>query len=198
MGNISDKLNNLKYKLKLQDPKNITVVAITLAVLVLLDSIFILGGQFKNLSRVNSKIVKLKSDLSSFDINLARSRLSKEKNADNLPSKGKKILSENDAAYILQIISDAANKNDVQIIEIKPLKDFKDDSPKQKQNSFGNLAPLGINIDLIGDYHKFGKFLDDLENGQVFFSVSNMIISAQSDEYLKQKIGLGLVTYVKK
>ena len=200
MINIIDKakINLLKEKLKLQDPKNITAIAVILAILVLLDCIFILGGQFKSLSRTGSKIAKLKVDLSSFDLNSTKTRSGQGKFSENLSSKGKKILSENDLAYILQIVSDAANKNEVQIIEMKPVNDLKGDSLKSKQNLSANLAPLGINIDLTADYHKFGKFLNDLENGQVFFTVENMLVSVQTDDYLKQKISLGLVTYVKK
>ena len=53
-------------------------------------------------------------------------------------------------------------------------------------------------MDLSAGYHQLGKFINELENAQVFVIVQELKIEPQPGNYLKQKAALTLKTYVKK
>ncbi|MFA7283866.1 MAG: hypothetical protein WC066_04900, partial [Candidatus Omnitrophota bacterium] len=53
-----------------------------------------------------------------------------------------------------------------------------------------------IDLEMVGDYHSLGRFIQALEASPVFMEVQGMEISTQLPDYLKQKISLALRTYV--
>mgnify|MGYP001593020126 CR=1 FL=1 len=109
----------------------------------------------------------------------------------------KKIISSEKLVSLLQDLSDIDNKNEVKIEQIKPFKDSQI-AKQDKIAGIDNLQPVLITLDLTGDYHHFGKFINDIEGAQVFIAVQSMKISSGAGEYFKQKVNLVLRTYVKK
>lgn len=177
------------------DNKKIFIIILIFLVIIYLDFTVLLKKQFESLKAQGPKITKLKKDLDSLDKDLAKMRdlKNKQQQTGQKPlSKAKKIISEQEVPDVLQDISTSANKNNVNIMQIKPAKEA-----KAKAKATGKFSVLLITLDLFCDYHSLGKFINDLDNAPIFMAVEDMKISAQTTNYLKQKVNLVLRTYVK-
>ena len=78
---------------------------------------------------------------------------------------------------ILSIISGIANEYGVKIDQLLPEKNLQEALPTAAD---GKYYALPIVIKAHGGYHKFGHFLNKLENGDMFFILKDFII--QNDE----------------
>lgn len=193
MNKIKDILNQLQ-----SDNKKIYLVLLVFLILTYIDFTFIMGGQMRTLRGIQPKIIKLKKDLDALNRDLAKMQALKSKQPESAvkqPSKMKKLVSEAESVSLLQDISKLAYKHGVQIIQIKPVKEAPLKSEKVPSDKFISFV---ITLDLVCDYHNFGKFINDLENYEVFVSVQSLKINASSDNYLKQKASLVLKTYATK
>lgn len=196
MINLADKLglDNL-------DNKKIILIAITCLIITYLDFNFFMAFQLKMLKGLNPKIIKIKADLSKLDKELAAMRDLKDKQAapQAVPAlKMKKVILEEDIPSLLKAISDVANINDVKITQMKPTRESQAKVAKTLADT-EKLTTLLITLDLIGGYHHLGRFINGLENVEVFIAVEDLRITPQSPaDYLKQKASLVLKTYVKK
>lgn len=196
-------MTDLSAKLGLDnlDSKKIILIIITCLIITYLDFNFFMAFQLKMLKNLNPRIIKVKADLSQLDKESANMQdlKSKQVSPGAAPSSEiKKVISEEDTPSLLKAISDAANINDVRITQMKPLKAAEGKDAKAPADT-GKLTPLLITLDLTGAYHHLGRFINDLENVEIFIAVENLKITPQgSADYLKQKAGLVLKTYVKK
>jgi Tfp pilus assembly protein PilO len=195
---ITDLLKNnpifqkIREKSGLDDKKIVAVILVLLIVVIFLDFRFITGKQVQGIRSLGPKIAKLQKDTDSVKKDLARIKALKSKQAEPQISlaKARKIVSQEEIAYILQQVSEMANKNDVRIMQMKP--------SQEKGAQTEKLIPLLITLDLVCDYHHLGKFINDMENGQIFLAVQGMKISSQAQDILKQNVSLAVKTYVKK
>ena len=181
-------------KLRQGDKK---IIAALLALLVLaayLDFAFILKNQVRSVQGLGPKIAKLNKDLDSLKRDLAKMKeiqaREPEPEAQDTATEGKRLLTQDEIPYILEVISGAAAKNSVKILQMKPL--------QEKRAPADKLTPLLISADLICGYHQLGKFINNLENSPFFFAVQGIKISPQAQDILNQKVSLALKTYVKK
>jgi len=191
-------MKNLLSKLAPQDKKKmILVFLVSLAVFYLFYS-FLINGQLKAIRQKEPQIIKLKTSLDTLTKELAQVQELKNKQVklDTL-SLAKKIISEEEKVSLLRNISDIANKNNIQIIQLRHAEESQ--SPKQEKTAAAVKAQLLlITLDLSCDYHSLGKFINELENAQTFMAVQSMKITTQATDYLKQKVNLVLRTYVRK
>lgn len=174
------------------DNKKIFLIIFVFLIIIYLDFTFLIKKQFESLKTQGTKIAKLKKDLDT----LAKMQDLKNKQRQTnqkLFSKAKKLISEGEVPAILQDVSSIANKNNVNIMQIKPIKESKALAPPT-----GKFSTLLITLDLFCDYHSLGKFINELENAQTFMAVQSMKITTQATDYLKQKVNLVLRTYVSK
>lgn len=182
------------------DNKKIFLILVICIIFLYLDFSFIFKSQLGALKITEPKIAALKRDLGNFKKDMLKMDELKKKQiepAQKSAEKLKKIISSEQLAGLLQDLSDIANKNDIKIEQIKPSKNSQIPQ-KDKIAGIDKLQPVLITLDLTGDYHHFGKFLNDIEGAQVFIAVQNMKISSGAGEYFKQKVNLVLRTYVKK
>ena len=182
---------------KLDKQKKILIVIIC-ALVIYVDVNFILKAQTSGINSLNPKINRLKNDLA--DLNRDLNNMRAAKGTQSLATKkaiikSSKIISEGQLSWLLQDISSKANKFDIQIGQIRPSREVV--NPKDAVGG-GKFTPILINLALTCDYHNLGKFINELENSQVFLGVQELKISTQLPDYMKQKVTLVLKTYVTK
>jgi len=198
---LTDKINKIKFlnQLELDNKKIMLIVLVSIAVFYI-DFNFIFKAQLNSLKKSGAEIIKVKKELDSFKKDFGGMQDLKSRQAlspQKAPPKAKKIITESQSAGLLQDISKIANKNEVRILQLRP--------SREPQNTGGasvkavsGLTPFFIFLDLSGGYHNLGKFINELENLQVFVGVKDIKITLLENNYLKQKTSLTLYTYVKK
>ncbi|HNW39935.1 MAG TPA: type 4a pilus biogenesis protein PilO [Candidatus Omnitrophota bacterium] len=180
--------------IQLDNQKKILIV-IFFVLVAYADVGYILKAQRAGLSRLDLKIAKLNTDLLNLNRDLENMRLSK--NQPGLVKKAvnsSRILKENQISELLQEISSTANKFNIKIDQLRPSRPVL----KEKTSGQDKVIPILINLDLVSDYHSLGKFIYALENASIFIGVSEMEISTQLPDYMKQAVTLVLKTYVTK
>lgn len=191
---------NLIQKIKVPenlelDKKKIILIALICGVFLYLDFSLFLSKQLKKAGRLKAEIVSLRNELDKLNKDLAAFQQIKNRQveADDKPGlKNKKLIRESEIVNLLQEVSTLANKNNVQI---EQMKSARESQPVTLQNKF---VPVSVTLDLVADYHRFGKFINDLEDDQIFIVVQSFKISPYGSESLKQKVSLVLRTYVTK
>ncbi|MDD5097545.1 MAG: type 4a pilus biogenesis protein PilO [Candidatus Omnitrophica bacterium] len=182
---------------QLDKQKKILIVIIC-AFIIYVDINFILKAQTSGINSLNPKITRLKNDLNNLNRDLNNMRASKSTQSlatKKAIIKSSKIISEGQISWLMQDISSQANKFDIQIGQIRPTREAL--NPKNAIGG-GKFTPILINLVLTCDYHSLGKFINQLENSQVFLGVQELTISTQLPDYMKQKATLVLKTYVTK
>jgi Tfp pilus assembly protein PilO len=180
------------------DNKTIAAVVIACALVAYVDYAFLLKMQLVALKTISPKIVKLKADLDALNNDLKSGQYAKSRQDEGAKSlaKGKKVIPNEQVASLLQGISEIANKDDVDIIQMKPALELP--GKQKKQDNQQRFTPLLITLDLVSDYHHLGAFISDLENAQVLIAVTDLKIMPVEDNYLKQQVRLVLRAYVSK
>ncbi|MFH1442386.1 MAG: type 4a pilus biogenesis protein PilO [Candidatus Omnitrophota bacterium] len=177
-------------KLNLDNKKIILILLIASAVFYA-DYSVIVKLQSNSINSLKPKISKLKKDLDNLEREITNVKNLKTNQAQ--PVKSKEVISEEQLPLLIEDISNTANKNNVKILQIKPFKE------KEANNaSSGNFSRYNITLDLVGDYHGIGKFINDLENADKLIIVEGFKITRNGKDYLKENIVLLLKTYVKK
>ncbi|MGA2775871.1 MAG: type 4a pilus biogenesis protein PilO [Candidatus Omnitrophota bacterium] len=184
-------------EIRLDKQKKILVVLFCL-MLAYVDVSFVLKPQLTFLNKLSSQIGKYKADLAEFEKGILEMRKIKSNPALTKvkPQGMKKIIADSEIGNLLQDISDSANKLDVKILQMKPLKESS--TAGDKVPGAEKFIPLTIMLDTVCDYHQLGKFINSLEAGDVYIKVAEIKISAQQADYFKQKANLVIKTYVKK
>jgi len=174
------------------------LIVIVCVVILYVDLNYILKAQTQGLSGITPKITRLKNDLNNLnrDLNNMRALKSKQPLVDQKAAvKSVTVISESQIIDLLQDISELANKSDVKIAQIRP---SRESSGQKQPEGTDKYIPLFINLEITCDYHSFGRFINALENTQIFMAVQEFKVQAQPSDYLKQKITLVLRTYVNK
>jgi Tfp pilus assembly protein PilO len=199
---IIDKIKSIKLLDELQlDNQKLILIFLVSAMVLYVDFSFILKAQFAGLSKNSAEVRKLATDLTTLDKNLKAMEEAKAKqslSAQMKLSKVKKIILDSQVSALLEEISKTANANDVKILQIKPIRELTASQQDPRFKAIGKLTPFYISLELSAGYHQFGKFLNDLENGQTFIACQDLTIASEPNLYVKQRINLTLRTYVKK
>lgn len=188
--NVLDYLD--KFKL---DNKKMILVGIASIFLVYLDIVFIMRPQLSAIKASFEKISKLKKDIA-----MVASELAKIKSQGALQVKAakfKKIISEDQLPGLLQEIYTVARSNKINILQLKPSRESKEKKEKTSAQP-ERIIPISVKLDLEGDYHNFGSFINGIENAEQFMAVEEIKIVQSPDNYLQQKEFVTVKTYVKK
>lgn len=186
--------------LHLDNQKKIIIV-IFCVLIVYGEMAFILKSQSAGIKSLDHKIKSLKNDLANLNQDLLNMRAAQGR--ESLPAqkiiiKPSKIISEGQISGLLQDIASLANKLDIRIGQIRPSREMVSVQNTKNAVADDKITPVLINLDLTCDYHNLGKFINELEGGQVFLAVQELKISTQLPDYMKQKVALVLKTYVTK
>jgi Tfp pilus assembly protein PilO len=100
---------------------------------------------------------------------------------------------EEDIPLILQDISTAANEAGVKIFQIKPMKEERESVLK---TATGVYYRVPILLEAQAGYHPFGKFLNILENSEIFMSINRLEIIPTAKDYQHHNINLMINAFI--
>jgi Tfp pilus assembly protein PilO len=133
-------------------------------------SIVDVNNQIKQLSQDTAQVLNDKQRIDQLKNNLEQTRLT-------LDAMNAKVRPLQEVPAILDAISRIANKYDVKIDQLIPQKQVQE---SLTQSEDGHYYALPIAIQARCGYHMFGRFLNKLENSDLYFSLKDLII--QDDE----------------
>jgi Tfp pilus assembly protein PilO len=181
--------------LKLDNKKILLIALVTLTV-VYFDFSFLAMAQIGYLRSMKPKIIKLQRDIAAFDKSSVDIKRLKGQQREPTAS-AKQVVPESELPDLLEYISDAGNKNNVRIMQIRPA--VKEEKPKDgKAVSVSQFTPAYISLDIFSNYHSLGNFINELESGEKFIAVQDLKIARDKGDYMRQEVNLTLKTYVKK
>jgi len=193
---ISAVINNIAA-----DRKKIILAVLVAVAAVYLDFSLIIGFQRSSVKSMQPRINKVKADLAALNNELTKMQEAKNKDGaaqKEILARAQKLIVEDDVAGFLKSVSDLAAKNSVRVVNMKPAISASSASGKAARPGLDKLMLFTLSMELIADYHHLGKFINDLENFDVYIVLQSMRISVQPNDYFKQKISLVLRTYVRK
>ncbi len=197
MSGLSDKINDLKKNfldnaaLQQLNKKKIIGILFIAIVVVYIDVAFFMSLQLKAVKKADSDFKKLSAEKTRFEKEFAQSQ-----KAQGGMQMTKEIIAEAEIPLLLQDITDLANKNNVKILQLNPVKAVK--AGKAKKGA--PAAEFNFNLialSLTCDYHSLGLFINDLENAPKFMAVEELKIVPGSDSIFQQNVNLVIKTYVK-
>ncbi|HLF17454.1 MAG TPA: type 4a pilus biogenesis protein PilO [Candidatus Omnitrophota bacterium] len=192
----SDQLNKYFVKLQDMDQKNWYYILAGLLVLVfVLDYFTLMKPQLGALSKISPEIKILSDNLKRTKTDIARITEYKDqiqKLKEGFDALRLRVRTKQEVPLVLEKISRIANKNRVKIDQIMP------NPLQQKILLEGNdktYFDLPIIIEARSGYHDFGRFINELENGDIFLKVDGFTIAAMPGSQLNA-IQLTLKTIV--
>jgi len=178
------------------DDKKIIFVFVIAFIVGYLDINFLLIPQQRSLKGKSEKISKLRKDIDNITREIEAIKRQPAVKQEG-PLKVKQFISEADLPSLLDMISNIANKNKISLVRLKPSQEAKPKDDKTKTQVV-KFIPINISLEVAGDYHNLGSFINGLENAQIFMSVEELKLSATTGNYFQQGAILTLKTYVKK
>ena len=176
---ISEKLAPLLSKI---NEKNIYYVLAGGFIFILIVDIFlIMGPQLASLNKINPKIKTLSDDIKSARENIQKLdgyTKENERLKINYQAISSKIKNKEEVPTILERISRLANKNGVKIDQIAPEPQNQKEMLKEKEKIYYSLP---IVIEAKSDYHSFGRFLNQIENDDLFLIINNLTIASKNE-----------------
>ncbi|MBU0469400.1 MAG: type 4a pilus biogenesis protein PilO [Candidatus Omnitrophica bacterium] len=162
----------------------------------LLDYFVLMRPQIASLSKIGPEIRSLSEDIKKAKDDILRSKqyeLEVAKISDDVAKSNAKLKFKEEVPLILENISRMADDNGVKIDQIMP------DAQDQQillENEERRYYSLPIFIKATSGYHDFGRFLSELERGDIFFKVSSFgIISSRGEKKHLVEITLDAVVY---
>lgn len=172
------------------------ILSIAAVLIIILDFFFIMGPQIRWLKSLNPKIKQLKTDIEQTNKDIALiAQLREQYRASNkdMAEIEKRVPLEEDIPVILENISTAANNAMIKISQIIPMKEEKE---AILGTQTGKYYRIPISIEAQGGYHLFGKFLNVLENSEIFMSVNRLEITPSAKDYKRHNINLTINTFI--
>ena len=188
--NVTDQLTKLIQKINEKNPYYVIIAA--LVVVLVVDYFLLMQFQFSNLRSLNPKLHTLEQELKTTRNNI------KEMNAFQnqiklLNVKGQdinsQIKSKEEIPLILENISRLASKYGVVIDEIVPNTTNEEIIMK---NNDGQYLSIPVKVLAYSGYHNLGRFLNQLENEEKFFTISDFSITGNSQDTVHHVISLTL------
>ncbi|HBG61050.1 MAG: hypothetical protein A2Y03_11310 [Omnitrophica WOR_2 bacterium GWF2_38_59] len=162
----------------------------------LLDYFVLMRPQIASLSKISPEIRLLSEDINKAKDDILRSKqyqVQVERLRADVAKSNAKLKFKEEVPLILENISRMADDNGVKIDQIMP------DVQDQKillENDERRYYGLPILIKARSGYHDFGRFLSQLERGDIFFKVSSFgIISSRGEQKHSVEIVLDAVVY---
>ncbi len=164
-----------------------------LVLILLVDFFTIISLQWYSIGKMDTEYQDLKKNIEQLQVESQRISQMKEgleKVRKELESMNRKIRQVGEVPSIVEDISSLANKAGVKIDQIKP-------QPEGRQNLVSSKTMkyygLPIVVQATSNYHFFGRFLNSLERGDLFFTVNNLSIEAHGTDLEHHIIKLNLM-----
>ncbi len=188
----------ISSKLEELDEKQRYYIFGGILVFIFLINFFVLmQPQLNSLSKINPEIKTLKTDLKNVNNNLAR-LAQYRKEVDNLrinmDEVNEKVRKRGEVPIILEKISVIAEKNNIKINQIVP-------NPESEEvileNNERRYFDLPVTIKAKGNYHDFGRFINDIENNnEAFIKIGTFTIQNKNDSSKSHDINVVLMAMV--
>ncbi len=183
---IIEKFNSLDEKLRY------AAFGFLLLIVFLLDFALIMNFQLRFIQNSNAEIKTLSADIGRVVADkqrIAQMRKGLESSRAQLQAMNIKVRSVQEVPAILEDISRLANEVGLKIYQLTPQRDTQETLITSPE---GNYYALPIMIQARGGYHIFGRFLNRLENANLFFSVRDLRIEAQEKDHNNQLISIAI------
>ena len=172
----------LEYFNKLSDQVRYGLFGGVVFLIILLDVVFLVMPQISGIADVNDQIKKFSEDtrqvlVDKQRINQLKANLQKARNQLNALSLKVRPLQEVPA--ILSTISNSARKYGVKIDQLTPEKDHQE---ALTSDADGKYYALPIVVKARCGYHMIGRFLNKLENEDLYFIMQDFIIQNDADD----------------
>lgn len=172
----------LEYYNNLNDQARYYILAGVVFLIILLDVILLVLPQMGSIAKVNDRIKKLSEDTQQVLVDKARINLLRKNLQEarmQLKFLSGKVRSIQEVPSILSAISSTANEYGVKIDQLIP--------NKSKMEALmtaadGKYYSLPVEIKTHCGYHKFGYFLNRLENQDMFFVMKDFIIQNEGKD----------------
>ncbi|MFH1645655.1 MAG: type 4a pilus biogenesis protein PilO [Candidatus Omnitrophota bacterium] len=174
----------------------LAVFGIGLLIILILDCSFFIGPSFKSLQAISAALNGAKIQLANAQRETAQ-LAAYENNIKLLNDKislyKKKFSTKQQIGLLLESFSAIAKKTGVKIVSVRP----HDDSPSLRtaeKESLYKRFPISINA--LCSYHALGKFLDSLEDADIFMKVTDLKIKSSSSAPLEHGVYILVNTYI--
>ncbi len=181
----------------LLDNKNTIIIFVSFIIIIFADYSLLIRMQLNHIKTVKPKIEKLNKDIDDLNKSLsgANGLNSKQNQRGTL---NMQIISKGQLPLFLQKVSVIANSNNVKLMQIKSVNEKEGKKKDNKGAEADKFDPLYITLDLLGNYHDLGRFINGLENADSFIALQDIDIKQNIPDSLQQSANLLLKTYVKK
>lgn len=173
-----------KFSEKLQefDEKQFTMILWGIVVFVFVLNYFVvLGPQIKKFMELTPAIKKRSEEIAKTNNDLQRVqqyRKNTQELQDQIKEANANVTNKTDVPLILEKISRIANRNGITIDQLNP---FFQDEEIILESDDRNYFSLPIVIQGTGEYHNFGKFINEVELDNVYLRVSKFSIRASDN-----------------
>ncbi|MCX5715252.1 MAG: type 4a pilus biogenesis protein PilO [Candidatus Omnitrophica bacterium] len=195
IGLLKDKVFAQVYRLRetiIQDNKKLILFCFCVALFLFIDTRFLLVPQIVALRNAAKKITRIVLGREYLNKNLLIIKDFEQKQSAFGKDyfKPKRTFYQAEQPVLLELVSTVVNNNNLKLMQINV-------GPKEPGPA-GKFIGLVINLELYGDYHALGKFLNELESTVANVNVSNMRIASDPQDIYREKITLVLKVYAKK
>ncbi len=190
--------DDLLAKFSKIDEKNRNWIFGGVLLLIFLGDYFLIMQPFqlKPLMDLNSQIAVLEKDLIQAKTDIQREEEYHQK-VKRLRKKmaqvGNRILSIEEIPIIMENLSVLAQKNDVRINQIMPMRNALEEI---LENEEGRYYSLPIMINARAGYHDTGRFINDLENDELFMSITGLDIASNAENMRLHSIRMTVKSFV--
>ena len=180
------KLNNFNIK----DPKKKqTLIIVGIIILIVLDMFTLLGWQMRSIFSLYGTANEKKLTLQNLESDTARLQ-PYQRQTQELEESGKvlevTIKNDDDMLFLIKNISSIAKENEIKIMQIDPRRTLED----ARVFEFGEAVYSEVEIDMSAktSFHRLGKFLSQIESGNIFYRVVFLEIETDNKDIYNQRI----------
>ncbi|MFQ5680932.1 MAG: type 4a pilus biogenesis protein PilO [Candidatus Omnitrophota bacterium] len=167
------------------------------AIVLVLDLVFVLGGQLSELGKMAPRINKLKQDFYAAQKNIsARKNLQQEQESlsAGIIDKQHKIVSQKKIPLFLSKVSRIAQDAGVRLMQITPASLAKK-TADDKQG--GKYFKLPITLNLKCGYHNLGMFMEGLQGAKEYIRIADFDIRSVNDPPFKYPVKMTIEIVVR-
>jgi len=167
-----------------------TILISAAIIILLLDFFLFLRPQFRGLSELSTKHNKLSQEVKQARADIKRLKKFEERYEavkENLGNIENMVPEEEELPLILEDLSRIANDANVKIIQMLPLRDSRE---KVFTSDTGIYYKIPVSIEASSGYHKFGEFLNNIENSDIFMRISEFEVAASKKSTTKHIVRL--------
>lgn len=172
-----------------------------IVVIIIVDFSLVLKKQWAHLLSVGPQISQARQHIKESSADASRLEMLKkrlEEISNLLVQKKSGIVEETQIPAIMGEISKLADKVSLKIMQIRPLPETRRKGQSVNKVAAREYYVLPIAMITKGDYHSFGKFVDELEKSPFYVKIENIDITPQLATPLVHDIRLSISIFIVK